>query len=197
MHSRVRAHRLRAAGTVLCTPYTIHRTRRTPYTVRLTRTHCMSSGLHLVCAPAPATLCAADGDDHRERDGAGGHGRDGARHQPRAQRAHRRAHLLRERAGKSGRGLKMLLKRAFKRKDVLLLKLIRNIAAQKRAEIKMLFVVCYAALFIRVRTGTARVIAHCSFTIVGTSTSVRLDWHFSSRTLIRILLLRNTHAGWV
>lgn len=41
----------------------------------------------------------------------------------------------------TGRGLKMLLKRAFKRKDVLLLKLIRNIAYQKRAEIKMLFVV--------------------------------------------------------
>ena len=61
----------------------------------------------------------------------------------------------------SGRGLKMLLKRAFKRKDVLLLKLIRNIAAQKRAEIKMLFVVCSSYSCVRVV-----VVAHCSFTVL-------------------------------
>ena len=61
----------------------------------------------------------------------------------------------------SGRGLKMLLKRAFKRKDVLLLKLIRNIAAQKRAEIKMLFVVCSSYSYVRVV-----VVAHCSFTVL-------------------------------
>ena len=41
----------------------------------------------------------------------------------------------------TGRGLRMLLKRAFKQKDTFLLKMIRNISFHKDPDIRMLFVV--------------------------------------------------------